>query len=138
MKKTLTRLAKLSLELCENPDFVPSRLKELQDILQLLQYHSMSKSPGDIKPPARIDNVKCSVEDCTCNSTQPDACILRFGNEWRCRDHHPPLKSGQIRPVGWTDTETARNEVEERRSKVLEKVAPNERYLINRNIVYGG
>jgi hypothetical protein len=79
------------------------------------------------------EHVKCSVEGCTKTSREFDACLLKIGNEWRCRDHHPEWKG--LQAPGWTGPEAEQRVREDATKTALLKLNKGERSLVNSRLV---
>lgn len=83
-----------------------------------------------------IQHVNCTI--CGRSSVRPDACVINFARiggepQWYCRDHYPEAKG--LLPAGWHPPETVRVKLDAMRMTAWHKLTPEERALMNRNIV---
>lgn len=106
---TLDELVALARGMRETPAIIPSRLTRLEGLAQMLAYFVAPHVPALIDPsdawPIAL-TTHCAHASCSRTWRDHDACLLNFAPRdtppiWLCRDHHPPLRDGGIRPPGW-------------------------------------
>lgn len=133
----LRRLDKIgsNLRLPSHRGAIDEVLPELRDILQLLEYHCTPKNGIDAPIVALFGPaVSCQEDGCMKSWRDHDACLLSFNGSWLCRDHHPPLKDGGIRPVGWIEPQDKRDETDMNRRAALATVSRAQLRLINSRV----
>jgi hypothetical protein len=136
LAETLDELVALARGLRESPSTIPSRLTRLEGLAQMLAKFTVTapSGPPDTWPIAL--NTHCAHVGCGRTWRDYDACLLNFARRdespiWLCRDHHPPMNDGGIRPAGYqTDTAT-RESVESARKSALAKLSRDELRVVN-------
>ena len=112
---------------------------QLHFALDGLQYKIFTRHSGiSIPAPKVLVHVKCSSHGCEITSAMPDACILNFAAKgaeplWFCRKHHP--NSVGLPPPGWVPDSGTQKATAAATTEAWNKLTPNERPLMNRNIV---
>lgn len=136
---TLDELVALARHLRATPADIQSRLTRLEGLTKLLDYFSTPHygitDPIDTWPIAVTTH--CAHADCARTWRDADACLLNFAQRgeppiWLCRDHHPPLSDGGVRPPGWSRDIAALAAEEAARAAVFAKIdRATELQLIN-------
>jgi hypothetical protein len=113
----------------------PHFLQELRNLIQLLEYHAQPIEAGGAPTSAFFGpQVVCSHDGCMNKWSTPDACLLLRDGKWLCRDHHPPLKEGNIQPPGYHPPRSILEDLEIRRKQARDKLSRDEMRLINTRI----
>lgn len=139
LEETLNELVALARHLRATPENIRARLARLEGLCQMLAYFS---APSDEVPPDTWPislNTHCAHTSCSRTWRDHDACLLNFARTdeppiWLCRDHHPPLSDGGIRPPGYQPNNDARASLDTLRRATLDKLTPAERSTINTRI----
>ena len=135
---TLDELVALARHLRATPADAPKRLTRLEGLAQMLRYFtvpSFDLEAEDAGYPIGL-NTRCSWHDCSRTWHDLDACLLNFAPRgepplWLCRDHHPPLSDGGIRPPGYQSDNASREEIELARREALAKLDREELRAVN-------
>lgn len=99
---------KIELAKTDRSAIVPSFCEAMRRQVTLLEYLCAANRDGvKVSTLPEILKPVCSEEGCNHDWRSPDACLLRIGQKWFCRDHHPRLKAGGVRPVGYSDPDPA-------------------------------
>lgn len=122
------------LRLPSNRLSYPNFIAELRAIISLLEYHTCPKEGNEYLEGFRGPQVSCQYEGCTKTWRDDDACLLFLDNQWLCRDHHPLLKKGGVRPPGYQPPIAARQSLEAARQAAYVKLSREERRLLNTRI----
>ncbi len=136
LSATLDELVALARALRAHPDRVPASLTRLEGLCQMLGYFTAQAVP-DIDGQSAISALThCAFHDCTRTWRDYDACLLNFAARgepplWLCRDHHPPLSDGGVRPPGYVTDEAAREGVESARRDALARLSRDELRAVN-------
>lgn len=127
--ETLNELQLITTEMQQNPACIPARLRRLEGLQQMLAYYIMPRNGVDPLESPLIEDVKC--HKCNKSWRAPDACILKIDGAWLCRDHHPSLKDGGIRPAGWQPPQAVRNKLDKDRRAALKALSRDQLKLVN-------
>lgn len=134
---TLDELVALARHLKTTPASVPGRLSRLEGLSQMLRYFSSPPmmQRDDSQPPVAV-TTHCSFHNCSRTWRDADACLLNFARRgeppiWLCRDHHPPLDKGTIRPPGWQPDTGTRDALEDARHEALSRLSRDDLKLVN-------
>ena len=141
LEATLSELVALARHLRASPESIRANLKRLEGLCQMLNYFSAppsSDTPPDSWPIALTTH--CAHTACSHTWRDLDACFLNFARLgeppiWLCRDHHPSLIEGGVRPPGYQPTAEWRAKQESLRRATLDKLTHAERSVINTRIV---
>lgn len=137
---TLDDLVALARHLRATPDDVPSRLPRLEELHRMLTYFSTPTEVGGsvltTSQPPIGSLTHCAFHSCAHTWRDYDACLLNFAPRdepplWLCRDHHPPLSDGGIRPPGWQPDTPTRSELESARKSALARLSRDELRTVN-------
>jgi hypothetical protein len=141
LEVALDELVALARHLRATPADVSSRLTRLEGLTQVLTYFSTPiRAVEDRDGTLRVlPHITCSFADCTQSSHDLDACLLNFAQRdeppiWLCRDHHPPLGDGDIRPPGWAPPRTETERVEAERKAALSRLSRDQLRLVNSRV----
>lgn len=139
---TLDELVALARHLRETPASIPSRLTRLEGLSQMLAYFVAPRmlaliDSGEQWPIALTTH--CAHSGCSRTWRDHDACLLNFAPRdtppiWLCRDHHPPLSDGGVRPAGWQNDTTTRESIESSRKAALAKLSRDELRTVNARV----
>lgn len=109
----------------------------------MLAYFSIPQAPHNNKEahdtwPIGL-TTHCAHSGCSRTWRDYDACLLNFAPRdelpiWLCRDHHPPLSDGGIRPAGYQIDGATRESIEESRRVALAKLSREELRIVNTRI----
>lgn len=133
---TLRRLDEIAFAIArvERYNF-PKYLPELRSIVALLEYYAQPKEGiGPPTTPFFGPQPSCQHDGCMITWKDHDACLLNFNGRWLCREHHPPLNDGGIRPPGYQPPSQEREDLEANRQAVRAKLSREELRYINTRI----
>jgi len=138
---TLDELVALARHLRATPADAPKRLTRLEGLAQMLRYFtvpSFDLEAEDAGCPIGL-NTRCSWHDCSRTWHDVDACLLNFAQRdeppiWLCRDHHPPLTDGGVRPPGYQPDAVARDALESSRREVLSTITRDQLRVVNTRV----
>lgn len=134
---TLNELVALARHLRSTPADVPKSLTRLEGLQQMLYYFcAPSTSPDTAEQWPTALTTHCAHANCGKTWRDFDACLLNFARAdeppiWLCRDHHPPLNDGGIRPPGWKPDTATRDALETTRRDTLRKLTRDELRVVN-------
>ncbi len=134
---TLDELVALTRALRAQPDRVPSSLTRLEGLCKMLDYFCQPKiTEGRGDHYALANATHCSWHSCDRTWRDYDACLLNFAPRgeppvWLCRDHHPPLSDGDVRPAGYQVDTATRESVESSRRDALARLSRDELRAVN-------
>ena len=133
---TLAELVALARHLRTVPADVSSRLSRLEGLTQMLRYFSTPPMLVAEGQPPVATTTHCAFDGCTRTWRDEDACLLNFAPRdtpalWFCRDHHPPLAEGGIRPSGWTPPIAELERLEAARKAALAALNRDQLRLVN-------
>lgn len=128
---TLNRLDKIGATI-QRTNF-RDYISELRTIVALFEYYAQPQE-GVGPPTTQFFGPQVKCEECEKTWATPDACLLHLNGRWLCRDHHPPLNDGGIRPPGYQPPAAERAALEENRRAVRAKLTREELRYINTRI----
>lgn len=137
---TLDELVALARHLRATPADINRSLTRLEGLHSMLSYFTIPREPvgdtGEAWPIALTTH--CAHVSCGKTWRDFDACLLNFARRdeppiWLCRDHHPPLSDGSIRPPGWYADDATRTALDLKRREALAKLTRDELRVVNRN-----
>lgn len=135
LRGAIARLYCLSFDAQRLGQVKEEQLAELRDIIAILDYHSTPKE--GVEPPITTffgPQPSCQADGCMKSWKDYDACMLNLNGKWLCRDHHPALRDGAIRPPGYHEPATTTAERDKLRQDALVKLSREESRLINTRI----
>lgn len=138
---TLDELVALARHLRATPADIPGALTRLEGLQKMLDYFCAPRSAaGDAPDQCPIAlTTHCAHASCSRTWRDYDACLLNFAKRdeppiWLCRDHHPPLSDGGIRPPGWQPDTDTRAALETSRKDALASLTRDQLRVVNTRI----
>lgn len=137
---TLNELVALARHLRSVPADIPARLTRLEGLAKILAYFTTPPETGgttvEASQPPIASETHCSFHDCSRTWRDADACLLNFARRgepplWLCRDHHPQLSDGGVRPPGWVADANTRDALEDARREALSRLSRDELRGVN-------
>lgn len=134
LKETIDHLVFLVKRMEWEPIYARESIPEIRKCMELLDYHTTPKK-GWQPTESSFLATGMSCNQCSKSWNTPDACLLNFNGVWLCREHHPPLSDGGVRPPGYSTPMADQEKLDAARKEVFLKLSVEERKLINSRIV---